>query len=57
MDNEDMPVPRGLLFWVLDEQAPRQDLRTQLDDDDFHKLLWRLHDAGKCVLPDTEWLN
>jgi hypothetical protein len=49
------PVPRGLLF-ILDEPA-RHDARAQIEDDDFHKLLWRLHDSGKCVVPDCDWMH
>ena len=45
MDNEDMPVPRGLLFWVLDWSRRRGRICARsLTMMIFNKkLLWRSH--------------
>ena len=43
------------LDWCIYPPSPCD--AQHLDDDQFHELLWRLHDAGKCVVPESDWVN
>ncbi len=60
MDDDDKKyLACGLLSpeldWCIYPPSPRD--AQQLDDDQFHALLWKLHDSGKCVVPDSDWVN
>jgi hypothetical protein len=59
-DNKKYCLACGILSPELDwciYPQPAPSAAQQLDDDQFHELIWKLHDSGKCVVPESDWVN
>jgi hypothetical protein len=51
MDDDEKPVPRGLLFLLTQEGKP------ELDNLQFEKTVCDLYREGRCFVPRVKWVN